>query len=145
MFLMLDRPPIEVDHDGVSENNGRLWMVEGHNDNSCPMVVPGMNCCNCGLLMEDIHIHILVKYGLGRWGVGYKACSEGCAIQIIQRGTCTTEAHHPWPDGDNRNWEPSYLWPELAEIRNRIKAQRFDDFVPEKQRELHRVRAGTTA
>ncbi len=82
-------------------------------------------CCNCGLpLLVEGHLHVKVL------GVTFKVCSEGCAIQIVARGDCTTLRTHPWGAAgvDLYTWEPDegdlLDWPELGEIRDRTKAAR---------------------
>ena len=114
------------------ENSFGKWRTELHNDSKCKEVVPDDRCCNCGMQMLPLHVHILklspkIEGVSPWWFVAFKSCSEGCSIQIITRGTCTTVAEHPW-NLFGYDWEPNQmvrnLWPELIDIRNRIKAQR---------------------
>lgn len=68
-----------------------------------------IRCCNCGQKIDDSN-HYHINY--------FAICSEGCAIDTMQRGNCATRTIHPW--GLPVEIQEA-RYPELKRVRDLIR------------------------
>ena len=95
------------------ETGIQRWFIVGPSQYS--------RCCNCGQPVPAMH-RSLVAY---RPDIndGFAICNEGCAIDLIQRGHCSTTGeegpYHPWDNEGYKYDESDY--PELKRVRDLIR------------------------
>lgn len=99
-----------VDRDGTMQGaKGKAELLPHHPD------ADHERCCNCGFILPAGHMDVVI------WDCWYAACSEGCAIQLVARGKCSTNSNHPW-DRDWTDEQQEEAYPELREVRDYISA-----------------------